>query len=308
MLCFFVGADLLSQVETNSPYLTVTAITDARASALANAVVTAEDDIFSLFINPATLYTVESRNIGATFQKNIGDINAGNLIYVNDDITTGGVWAASTNFVDFGTFDRSDIFGIRTGSTFGGQNFNIGLTYSNELDSNFYYGVTGRYLFAGLESQSSMALVLDAGLVYAFSDNRSNIGLSILGAGAVLTTFDGSDLSLTPDVRIGFSHRLQGMPLLFNIALHHLANDYDGFFERFENIAVGGEFIISESIRLRGGYDFYTRQNLTPDSQAALSGISLGAGFILSDFDFNFSYNQYGSNAQIFRLSVNSSI
>jgi hypothetical protein len=283
-------------------------MTDARAASLANAVVTLEDDPFALFINPATLYTVESRNIGFTFQKNIADINAGNLVYVNDDLTASGTWAVSSNYIDFGTFERADLQGFRDGTTFGGQNLNLGISYANELDSNFYYGASVRYLFAGLENQSSSALVLDIGAVYEFSDQRSNVGISLLNAGGVLSTFDGSDFSITPDLRVGFSHRLQGMPLLFNITMHHLVNDYDGFFERFGNVAVGGEFSFGESVKLRAGYDFYTRSNLTPESQAALSGLSFGAGLIFDVIDVNLSLNQYGSDAMIYRISLNSSI
>lgn len=308
LLAFFSVQGLYSQIETNSPYLTVNAITDARASALANAVVTLEDDPFALFINPATLYTVESRNIGVTFQKNISDINSGNLVYINDKITSSGTWAFSSNFIDFGTFERSDVNGFRDGTTFGGQNVNLGLSYANELDSNFYYGATARFLFAGLENQSSSAVVLDIGAVYEFSDKRSNIGVSLLNAGTVLSTFDGSDFSITPDMRIGFSHKLQGMPLLFNITLHHLLNDYDSFFQRFGNVAVGGEFSLGESVKLRGGYDFYTRSNLTPDSQAALSGLSFGAGLIFDVMDINLALNQYGSDAIVYRISLNTSI
>jgi len=303
-----VAKALYSQIETNAPYLSVNAFTDARSASLANAVVTSEDDIFAIFINPATLFTNESRNIGATFQKNIGDINSGNIVYVNDQITAGGIWAFTGNYVDFGTFQRADINGVRNGGTFGGSNINLGVSYANELDSNFYYGLTVRYLFAGLENQSSSAMVIDAGLVYEFSDGRSNIGMSLLHAGSVLSTFDGSDFSITPDFRLGFSHRLQGMPLLFNIAIHHLANDYDSFFERFGNVAVGGEFSLGESVKLRGGYDFYTRSNLTPESQGALSGLSFGLGLIFSSMDINLSLNQYGSDALIYRISLNTSI
>ncbi|GAB5465980.1 MAG: hypothetical protein Kapaf2KO_14160 [Candidatus Kapaibacteriales bacterium] len=298
-----------SQVVTNTPFLPVGNSADARSAALSNAVVALDNDINALFFNPATLYTSEKRDLSFTFLKNISDINSGSAVYSNDElINTGGVWAVSSNFTDFGSFEYANQFGLRNGGTFGAQNFNIGISHSNELDSNLYWGGTVRYLYAGLEQNSSSAMVVDAGLLYEFSDNRSIVGLSLLNAGFVLNTFDGADESITPDLRVGFSHRLQGMPLLFNIALYRLLDQQESFWTRFGNIAVGGEFEIGDYIRLRGGYDFYTSSNLSAESQSTFSGFSFGAGGEFKDFDINLSINQYGSEVLFGRISLNMDI
>lgn len=275
----------------------------ARGAGLAGCMVSMREDPAAFYFNPATIYTVKEKPASLTFLKHVLDINSGNASYIKnfDDV---GVLAASVSFLSYGTFDRANQNGIVTG-TFGGNNLAFGITYSNILDTNLYYGVTLKFIHTSIEDLSSAALATDVGIYYQLPDNRTNFGVSILHAGGQITKYNGITERLPTDIRIGMNHRLRGLPMLFNISLHHLADQTPTFFEKFRNIAVAGELYLGEYIQLRLGYDNEVRNQTAAESSKGLSGFTGGLGIRHDAFQLDYGLVQYGSAATLHRFSVN---
>ncbi len=274
----------------------------ARAAALSGSFEAMTDDVNAVFFNPATIYTVEEKNFSATFFKHVLDINSGLVTYIRDfkDV---GRFAAAVSFTSYGSFDATDQYGNVTG-TFSGSNFAMGISYSNELDSNLYWGATAKMVYFGIEDASSMAFAVDAGLIYCIPEKRTNLAFSILNAGMQISKF--GDISENPplDVRLGLNHSLKGLPLLLNVSIHHLADEEDNFFDRFLNFSIGGEFSFGKVIQVRVGYDNAIRQNSAPDFDKKLSGFSGGVGMRLKDFNFDYGIAQVGAFAYFHRFSL----
>ncbi len=292
----------LSAMADNTPYNFLRFIGGARSSALAGAFVTVTDDVNSVFYNPAAISTVEKSNFSATFIKHVLDINSGTACYLIPNHDYGSI-AASAAFTSYGSFDYADKDGNRSG-TFGASNLAIGATYSNILDTNLYYGVTLKYIYVGLEKESASALALDAGILYKMKDGRTNIGASVLHAGAQLTKLAGSSENLPLDVRLGINHRLKGLPLLLNFTLHHLADDADNFSDKIRNFAIGGELYLGKYIRARVGYDNMVRNFTGVESDKGLTGFSGGLGIYANDFSLDYSFSRYGSSANVHRFGL----
>lgn len=278
-------------------------VSSARAAGLSGSFVTFENDASSLYYNPATIWTVETKPLSVTFFKHVLDINSGNAAYVFN-VPDVGKFAVSAVFSSYGSFNRSDVQGNVLGD-FGAQDVAFGGSFSNEIDSNFYYGVTLKFLYSGLDDLSSTAFAVDAGLFYKLKDGRTNLGVSILNAGAQLSTFDGSAARLPLDVRLGVSHRMKGMPLLVNASIHHLADPDTKFLERFRNFSVGGELSLGEYIKLRLGYDNYFRNFTGAEQNKGLTGISLGAGIATDKISLDYGLAGLGSSISVHRFSVN---
>lgn len=287
-----------------TPFHFLRANASARGAALSGAVVSIIDDASLVNYNPAVIYTVTDKDLSVTFAKNVLDMNSGMTSYVNDQVLDDGVLGVNLNFNSYGSFDYADNMGNRNGQTFGGNDLSFGVTYANELDSNLYYGVTGKFIFLTLEEQSSVAFGVDAGILYKLKDGRTNFGASILHAGGQLSKLGTQSDKLPLDVRIGLNHRLKGLPLLINFNFHHLADETDKFFDKLLNFSIGGELYLGKYLQARVGYDNQVRKYVSPDSNKGLSGFSGGVGLKFESFILDYGLSQYGSAASIHRFSL----
>jgi hypothetical protein len=285
-----------------SPFNFLRYVSSARASALSGAFISVENDPNGLFYNPATIRTVESGTISATFLKHVLDINSGNITYIRD-IEDIGKFAAAVAYTNYGEFDETNRMGDVIGS-FGSNDLVMGITYSNELDSNFYYGVTLKYIYSHIHTASASALAVDAGLFYLMPDKRTNLGLSVLHSGVQLTKFNNVSEPLPVDIRAGLNHRLRGLPLLLNVSLHHLGDDTDEFFDRFKHFSIGGEFYFGEYVQFRLGYDNQVRNFIANKTDKGLSGFSAGLGIVGGEWFFNYGASIYSSAAVMHRFSI----
>jgi len=286
-----------------TPFNFLRYISNARAAGLSGSYVSIADDPGAVFYNPATISTVTDRNVSFTFLKHVLDINSGNIAYIHnqEDI---GTFAATIAYTSYGSFDYRNSDGNKYGGSFGANDLMFGVSYSNILDTNLYYGVTVKFAYLSLEKVATSAMAVDAGLWYQLPDERSNLGFSILHAGGQLTRIDGRKENLPLDVRIGANHRLRGLPLLANINFHHLADQTDKIIDKFKNFSIGGELYIGQYVQLRLGYNNHIRIKVAKDTGKGMTGFSGGIGINVDSFNFDYGYNQFGSNANIHRFSI----
>lgn len=304
LFLFFVMA--IQLYSNTSPFQSLRFMGSARATGLSGCFEAITNDPTSVFFNPASISTIEKKNFSTTFFKHVLDINSGQVVYIlpeKQKWAEDGVIGASISYNSFGSFDYADNNGNLNG-TFGANDLSMAVTYSNELDSNFYYGVSAKMLFLNIEKANSFAFAMDAGVIYMLPEKRTNIGISILHLGSQFTSLDGTKESLPLDVRAGVNHRLRGLPLLFNFSLHHLADRTDNFFDRFISFSLGGEFYFGDYVRVRLGYDNQIRRFTAPSNDKKFSGFSGGVGIQSEYFNFDYGIAQIGNSALLHRFSI----
>lgn len=294
---------IASTYATDTPFGFLRFASGARTAGLSGAVTSMTGDLETVIFNPASLYTVEDKNVNVTFIKHVLDINSGLLAYSFNIKGDNGKFAATAGFTSYGSFDYADSQGNLDGTTFGATDLALGLSYSNEIDTNFLYGVTAKYVYAGIEKVSTSALAIDAGILYMLPDGRTNVGLSMLNAGFQMTKIGNQTDKLPLDVRIGINHRLKGLPLLFNFSMHHLADETNGFFNRLKYFSIGGEFNFGEYVLVRIGYDNQIRTLTGAEKDKGLTGFSGGLGIKTPVVNFDYGINQYGAAALLHRFS-----
>jgi hypothetical protein len=285
----------------------------ARSAALGGAFVAIHDDAAAVFTNPAVIASAEENHISATFYKHVLDINSGFLVFntsldslhvpQTSSFARGSV-ALSANYVNYGQFERADLLGNRTG-TFGGADIALGLTYANELDTNWTYGVTAKYINNRLDNASAGAFAVDAGMLYRIPKANVNIGVAVLNAGVQVSSLGGAVESLPLDVRIGVNHRLRGLPLLLNVGFARLADYTPNLAERLLNFSIGGEFYFGSAVRVRVGYDNQRRRSLAADAQPRLAGFTGGLGVAFPTFMLDYGFVALGVPGNTHRISVN---
>lgn len=286
----------------DSPFNFLRYQSNARNAALGGSVIALENDAAAFLFNPSLISKVEDKQMQVTFLKHVLDINSGNVSYIHQNEY--GSFAAAVGFTSYGSFDYADKIGNRTGTTFTASDLTFGITYANKLDTNLYYGITAKYIYAGIEKLSTSALAFDVGLIYNLADGRTNFAVSVLHAGTQLTKISNQSEPLPLDIRIGFNHRLRGLPLLFNFSFHHLADETSSFFSRFKSFNIGGEFYISDNINFRIGYDNNVRNLTDAEIDKGLTGFSSGVGINLNDFLIDYGFSRYGYSANLHRFSI----
>jgi hypothetical protein len=275
---------------------------NARAAALGNSFLTMRNDVTVLFSNPGAISTLERPSASVGFLKHLLDVNAGYIAYGRryEDI---GWFSAGIVYLDYGSFDETDRFGERTGNQFGASDLSFNLGYGNTF-GHFHYGVAVKLVHSYIEDYSSTATAFDAGVSYYFPDEEIVLAAGFQNLGTQISSFAGIDESLPFDLRIGVAKKLEHLPLNLMLNFHKLNESYDGFFDRFSNYSVGGEFELSEVLKARIGYYNEMRRELRIGNSAKLAGFSGGFGLLVAGYTLDYAYNSLGEIGAMHRFSL----
>ena len=275
---------------------------NARAAALNGSFVSMAADPNLLLYNPAALSTIE-RPIGSvSFVKHLLDVNAGSLTYAQR-YADWGTFAAGVTFIDYGTFDETDE-SMNVLGTFGAREVAFTAGWGYRLEENLSVGANVEFIHSSISSYASSALGFGTGVFYEIPSESITLGASLLHAGTQLSTYAGVRESLPLDLTIGITKRPEHLPVLLNLNFHKLSEQRSSFFDRFTSFSFGAEFLMSESFRLRVGYNNEQKKELKLGTGSGLAGFSFGGGLLIKDYLVDYSFNSYGKIGGLHRISV----
>ncbi len=275
---------------------------NARASALNGSFVSMTNDPNMVFYNPASLATLEHPVGSASFVKHLLDVNAGSLSYAQaySDL---GTFAAGISFIDYGSFDETDESMNVLGS-FGASDLSLTAGWGTFVEENISVGGSLEFVHSSISEYRSSAIAVGAGVLYMVPSENITLGLSIRHLGTQLDTYAGIRESLPLDITIGITKRPEHLPVLLNLNFHKLNESRDSFFDRLSAFSFGAEFLMSESVRLRVGYNNEQRKELKLGSTSGLAGFSFGGGILVQEYLIDYALNSYGKIGSIHRISV----
>ncbi len=301
--CALIAFSFSLKAQTISPFQFLRTNINARTAALGEATVAAMDDSSATSLNPAALHNSPAGKVSLTFIKHVLDINSGLASYVFAGANR-SKWGMFVSFQSHGTFDGMDALGNPTGQTYSPSGVAVGATYSNEIDTGFYYGVGLNLINSHLSNSSSTAFGINAGLLYHIPNSRWNVGLAATNIGAQLSSFNGASDPMPADVRIGVNHRLRGLPLLVNFSFNHLVDQNQALFDHFKNFSLGGELYLGKIIQVRLGYNNTIHNAASLPVSSNFAGISAGVGIALKSLSIDYGMNSLISGIMIHRFSV----
>ncbi len=268
---------------------------NARAAGMGNTFLTMTNDPTVMFYNPAGISTLEKPAGSVGFLKHVLDVNAGFASY-GQHVEGIGWIGGGVRYLNYGTFEGSDVLG-NPSSDFSAGDLAVTATYAN-IHENFRYGGSLKFVYSGIADASSTALALDVGVLYLLPDYMMAVGASVLNAGAVLSDYGPTSLSLPLDVKIGVSKKLEHLPLNLSLNFHRLTETRDNFFQHFSNFSIGGEFVLSSSLLARIGYNNRRREDLKLANTSGLGGFSFGLGILVSDFMVDYAFSSWGGSGR----------
>ncbi|HEY6952874.1 MAG TPA: type IX secretion system protein PorQ [Bacteroidota bacterium] len=274
----------------------------ARAAALNGSFVSMTSDPNVIFYNPASLATISAPAVSLGYFKSLLDINAGSLAFAQNVESVGNI-GFGVDYINYGTFTRTDESQNDLG-TFGAAEIALVGGYAMMLDEQSSIGGNIKFIHSSIAEYSSTALAVDFGYLYQIPSQNITLGGSLMNLGRQLSEFGSTREALPLDLTIGITKRPEHLPVLLNLNFHKLNENRNKFLDRFSSFTFGAEFLMSESVRVRAGYNNEQHRDLKLGTTAGLAGFSFGAGFILHEYLIDYAYNSYGKIGGLNRISL----
>ncbi len=274
----------------------------ARAAALNGSFVSMTADPNLLFYNPASLTTISAPKISLGYFKNLLDVNSGSLAFAQNLEGVGNI-GVGLDYVNYGSFTETDQSFNELG-TFGASEFALVAGYGLTLDEASSVGANIKFIHSSIADFTSSALAVDLGFLYQIPSENITLGASLTNLGRQVREYGSTRESLPLDFTIGITKRPEHLPVMLNLNFHQLNLQQDKFFDRFTSFTFGAEFLLSESLRLRVGYNNDQHKDLKMGTTAGLAGFSFGGGLVLNEYLIDYAYNSYGQIGGLHRISL----
>jgi hypothetical protein len=292
---------------------------------MGSAFVGVANDASALYWNPSGLAKVNGVSVAFDYTNWLADIKYNFL-------------AASYGLGDYGTlgvsFTGSDIGDMRvttidepngTGETFSAKDVAISLAYAINLTDNFAIGFNPKFVSQSIWRMNATAFALDLGVQYVTPFDGIILAMSISNFGTKMRLAGNSNLvlhdldpqsggnndkipayietgewSLPLNFRVGLAYQAINMDqhkLMLAMDAAHPSDDY-------ESINLGGEYVFSDFIAIRGGYKALFLQDSEESFSLGFGLTQLVIGNIGIRFDY--AYQDFGrlTNIQKFTLGV----
>jgi len=277
-----------------------------RSSAMAGSYIAMRSDINGLFHNPAGLAYSQEKQVIFNYMDHLLDIKGG-IVGYSQDLENIGRLSGAIIYFDYGSFNETDEFAEPTGRTFGASDIAFAVSLSNYFEDWLAYGVTLKYAHSSIDLYNASAFAMDFGLIYEapFEDDLF-LGVTILNLGQSLTAFQQTKESLPLTVNIGGSKKLAHLPLVLNVNLNNVNELENDLVDNLKKFSLGGEFTISQMLRLRLGYNNEMHSDLETSSGSGFSGVSLGLGFVWNSIRVDYSFASLGELGSLNRFGISS--
>ncbi|MDD4004154.1 MAG: PorV/PorQ family protein [Elusimicrobiaceae bacterium] len=288
-VCALLCAPAFSSGEGTSSAKFLKADSGARSSALGGAYTAVSDDADAVNYNPAGMVQL-GRQDEAYFTHNewISGFRQENLSYVRN--TPAGAFGAGLVYFHSGAIAETDMAGSYTGGEFEQSDMAFSVNYAYRHDGRLSLGAGVKLIRESLYGHSAMSGALDAGALYAFSDDL-RLGLTIRNIGPGIKLYEES-FPLPFAVRAGAAYTYRANTL-FSADLEKARDS--GLVLKF-----GAEYRVSvrksDVLALRLGY-------CGARDEDAGSGLTGGLGFKVERYVIDYSFSPFGELGNAHRFS-----
>ena len=309
-------SDVQSQYGSKSTYRFLNIPVSPQATSLGGVPVSLMDaDPAQMHLNPAFLDSTANGRLSVSYARFLSDANIG-FISGAYELTGIGTLGAGLRFVNYGTLDRIDEYGIDRG-TFNASDVAFKVALSRRFEDLFQFGIAADLIYSSYDGYSSTGVAFSGGVIYKAHEDMI-VGLSFINLGRQLSSYNGVQENLPFDLRLGVTRKLLYLPLRLTFTAHNLHDwnmktpndDSDpAFFSNLaRHLAIGGEFLFSESFKLRLGYNHFQHEELKTGQRLDLVGFGIGVAIKYKGIGIEFGRNSYSDMGSLFQLGINTRI
>jgi len=322
--------DLRAQSGGKSVFQVLTLAPSARTAALGGNYISVRDsDIVLAQFNPAIASLSSTRSIHFNQSFYYGGSGYSNIGVAHHLLKENITLIGGFQYLQHGDLTAADEYGNKTG-TFHASEMVMLIGASKKLFDPLSIGINLKYIFSQLESYNSSGLGIDLGALYTFKDGRQSMGLTIRNMGTQWDLYQDTRESLPLDILLGYSQRLEHVPVIFTISAHDLnrwqlryesvSNEVSIFGEPaaapsafsqgvdnlFRHLIFSTEILLGKyaPLRLRLSYHHQRHQELKDLSYRGLSGFAGGFGIHLSRLDIDYGLANYHLAGSIHSIGI----
>ncbi|MBP1841146.1 type IX secretion system protein PorQ [Formosa algae] len=323
--CSYVAS---AQLGGESTYQFLNLVSSPRQAALGGKVLTNVDyDVTQALYNPATINVEMDNQLALNYTSHLGAVSYGTAAYAYTyDRRTQTIHGGIT-YVNYGEFQGYDEDGNETG-TFSGNEAALSLGYATRVGgSDFYVGANVKFISSSLEQYSSIGAAMDFGILYMDKKLNFNAALVVRNFGTQITTYAGLNEPLPFEVDLGFSQKLENVPIRWHVTFENLQewpiavsnpsrveSDLEGnqteedvtFLQNITRRTIlGAELFPDSGFNIRLGYSFRRGEELRIVDERNFSGLSAGIAIKMNKMRFSYTYAKYSSAASSSYFGIN---
>ncbi len=282
----------------------------ARTAALGGAYTAmADGDVNALFYNPAIPSPATSRIPSLSYLNHLAGIDAGTLAYGHTADGLGTTFSGGLRFVHWGTLQRRNERGERTGTFSAGD---VALTFgaARALGEHLRYGANVHVLYSQIDQAQATALATDLGVLYRVPAHQLRVGASLRHLGVSLDGHGQRAATLPLDLQVGVTKRLAHLPLLLSLTAYDLTEVGTGVEggSRTDHILAhltfGGEVRLGDVLRVRAGYNHRRSQDLALADRFDLGGLGGGFGLVIGGIGVDYAYNSWSELGGLHQFTI----
>ncbi len=316
LLVTFLSTVVLAQLGGQSAFRILDIPNSARSSALGgNYIAVYDNDINLGIFNPALLNEGMGRQVALSYLPYFSGINIGYAGYAHHFDSLGATFAGSVQYVDYGTFMRTDESGNELGEFKAGEYvFQVG--GGIPVDSLFSVGANVKFITSNLDTWNSTAWAVDLGGVFHKESMGITVAAMVRNLGYQTSAFTETREKLPFQVQLGTTYRFKHAPFRLGLMLEQLqqwdltyedpnavvqidpttGNVVEDRVTRLDktllHLVPSAEVLLSENFMLRVAYNFRRRQEMVLPDKPAITGLSFGVGLKVSKLHISYGYSQ----------------
>lgn len=307
---------LMAQLGGRSAFRLLDVPNSARAAALGGNYIAVKDADLGLGIfNPALLDKETGGQLALSYLPYFEGIKVGYAAYAHHLDSSGITLSGAVQYMDYGTFKRTDETGEVLGEFRAGENvWQIGA--GRPLDSLLSIGANIKLVNSALDAYRSSAWALDLGGVFHKRSLGLTVAAMVRNIGSQVSTFTEQREKLPMQVQLGVTYRFRHAPFRLGLMLEQLQRwdltyvdpnapvvidpttgeqviDKVTTMDRaLLHLVPSAEVLLGRSIMLRVAYNARRRQELLIPDKPGAAGLSFGLGLRISRFQFNYGFAQ----------------
>lgn len=268
----------------------------ARPAAMSGAFIAIGGDPICTFYNPAGLSKIRIRGGSITYLKHLLDFHSGTLVGALPQ--KWGTIGFGVNYMNFGEFkETTEQAPEGTGQTFGANSLEAAIAAAGIYQKTLSYGATIKYIRSSISHYASDAIVIDLGLIFHVPfTNNLDIGMAMFNYGQTINAFVNTKDKLPLNFRAGFSKKLAHLPLMFAGQVYKYVDDIFQW-------NLGGEFILTEELFIRLGYNSLGRDQKLDLNGDKFAGLNIGLGFQWRKYRIDYAFSSMGEIGSLNRFT-----
>jgi hypothetical protein len=316
LLAFVIPFSILAQSGGQTAFSFVDIETSSRVEALGGSGIAIFDNDVSLSQTTPSLLNAEMHNqLVFAFGDYFSDISLLSFAYARE-FEKLGVIGLSLKALNYGSFERNNIEGYYQGK-FSASDQVLTMGIGKRINDKLTFGANINLLNSVYDTYKSFALTSNISTTYFNKEKRFTTTFLLKNIGRQLGSYASEREEIPFNIQFAISKELAHLPFRYhlfygNINKFNIKSTYKltqqtnietGELELKEesiaktalrHIIIGGELNpFRKSFFLRAGFNFQRRFDLTTVTSPAMVGFSLGVGFKVSKYRFDYSRSAY---------------